>query len=104
MQIMPRIFPRPIESAVRTLKRICDDAANPLVLRARAAELLLATYGYAHLQPDEEPRHRTVKQITATRAKVSALDKELSQRIKKDRKQKKLERELDAVLGEKGTE
>lgn len=85
---MPRIFPRPVESAVRVLKRICDDSANSTELRARSAELLLAAYGYTNLLPDEEPRHRTVRQITVARVKVSELDRQISKQVSDDRKVK----------------
>lgn len=85
---MPRLFPRPVESAVRVLKTICDDPANSTELRARSAELLLAAYGYANLRPNEEPRHRTVRQITAARVKVSELDRQISKQVSDDRKVK----------------
>ena len=95
---MPRLFPRPVEAAVRVLKTICDDTANPTALRARSAELLLAAYGYANLRPDEEPRHRTVKQIAAARVNISRLDKTISGKVSEDRKQKQLERQIDDLL------
>jgi hypothetical protein len=95
---MPRIFPRPVESAIRVLKQICNDAQNPTALRARSAELLLAAYGYANLRSDEEPRHRSAKKIAAARVEVSSLDKEISARVSADRKQKKIERQIDALL------
>jgi hypothetical protein len=95
---MPRLFPRPVESAIRILKQICDDPQNPTDLRARAAELILHSYGYANLRPDEEPRHRTVKQIAAARVNISALDRQLSAGVAADRKQKQLERKIDALV------
>jgi hypothetical protein len=95
---MPRLFPRPVEAAVRVLKEICNDAANTTALRARSAELLLAAYGYANLRPDEEPRHRTVKQIVSARGKISDLDRQLTGKVSEDRKKEKLEREIDALL------
>lgn len=95
---LARIFPRPIEAAVRVLKNICDDATNSTELRARSAELLLAAYGLAAIPPDAEPRHRTVKQIASARVKISALDKQLTGKISEDRKQKNIERQIDALL------
>jgi hypothetical protein len=95
---MSRIFPRPIESAVRTLKKICDDPTNPIALRARSAEVILNAYGLAAIPPDSEPRHRTVKQIVAVRVKVSELDKEISNRVSEERKQKKLNKQIDELL------
>ena len=58
----------------------------------------MATYGYTNIRPDEEPRHRTVKQVAAARVKFSALDRELSQRISEERKNQKLNRQIDALL------
>jgi len=85
---MPRIFPRPVESAIRVLRRICDHATNPPALRARSAELILNAYGLAAIPPDAEPRHRTVKQIAAARVKVSELDRQISKQVSEDRKVK----------------
>jgi hypothetical protein len=95
---MPRLFPRPVEAAVRVLKAICNDAANPTALRARSAELILNAYGLAAIPPDAEPRHRTVKQIASARVNISTLDRQLSAGIAKDRKTKKLERAMDKLL------
>jgi hypothetical protein len=95
---MPRIFPRPVEAAVRVLKNICDDATNPPALRARSAELILNAYGLATIPTDAEPRHRTVKQIAVARVKISDLDRQLTGKIAEDRKQKKIERQIDALL------
>jgi hypothetical protein len=95
---MPRIFPRPVESAIRILKLICDDPQNPTDLRARAAELILHAYRLASLPADAEPRHRTVKQIASARVKISDLDRQLTGKIAEDRKQKKIERQIDALL------
>lgn len=95
---MPRLFPRPVESAIRVLKEICNDAANPTALRARSAELLLAAYGYANLLPDEESRHRTTKQIASARVNISRLDKAISGKVSEDHKQKQLERQIDNLL------
>jgi len=96
---MPRLFPRPVEAAVRVLKAICDDPQNPTDLRARAAELILHAYGYANLRPDEEPRHRSLKQVAAARVNISALDRQLTGKVSEDRKTKKLDRQIDALLG-----
>lgn len=95
---MPRIFPRPVEAAVRVLKHICDDATNPPALRARSAELILNAYGLAAIPPDSESRHRTVKQIASARVKISDLDRQLTGKIAEDRKQKNIERQIDALL------
>ena len=95
---MPRIFPRPAESAVRVLKNICDDATNPPALRARSAELILNAYGLAAIPPDAEPRHRAIKRIAAARVKISSLDKEISARVLADRKKKQVEKRIDAVI------
>jgi hypothetical protein len=94
---VPRIFPRPVEAAVRVLKNICDDATNPPALRARSAELILNAYGLAAIPPDAEPRHRTVKQIASARVKISDLDRQLTGKIAEDRKQKKIERQIDLL-------
>jgi hypothetical protein len=80
------------------LKRICDDPQNPTALRARAAELILHAYGLVSLPADAEPRHRTVKQIAAARVKISDLDRQLSAGVAADRKQKQLERKIDALV------
>jgi hypothetical protein len=95
---MPRLFPRPVEAAVRVLKAICDDPQNPTDLRARAAELILHAYGLVSLPTDAEPRHRTIKQVAAARVNISALDKQLSGKISEDRRTKKLERDIDKLL------
>lgn len=101
---MPRIFPRPVEAAVRVLKKICDDPTAPIALKARSAELILSAYGMAAIPPEEQPRRYGLKGIIAARVKISEVDKQISERVKADRKQKKLEREIDAVLAPKGTE
>ena len=95
---MPRLFPRPVEAAVRVLKHICDDPQNPTDLRARAAELILHAYGLASLAADAEPRRKSTKQIASARVKFSDLDRQLTGKIAEDRRKKKLEREIDALL------
>jgi hypothetical protein len=97
---MPRPFPRPVEAAVRVLKNICNDSANSIALRARAAELILNAYGFSSLRLDEEPRHRSTKQIAAARVRISDLDKQISDRVKAERKQQKLAREIDQLTKE----
>ena len=95
---MARLFPRPVECAVRTLKKICDDPANSVPLRARAAELILHAYGLTTLPQEHESRYRSLKQIAQARVGVSEIDRELSQQIAEDRKQQKLNKQIDEVL------
>ncbi len=95
---MPRIFPRPVEAALRVLKTICNDATTSIVLRARSAELILSAYGLAEIRTDEEPRHRSTKQVAKARVKVGQLDRTLSEKISADRKQRQLERQIDALV------
>lgn len=75
-----RIFPRPVEIAVRTLKEVCADPKNPIPLRARSAELILSAYGLAVIPPERESRYRELKRVKEA-VETPRLDKELAAKV-----------------------
>jgi hypothetical protein len=101
---LARRFPRPAERAVRFLDKLLADDTQPRDIRMRCAELVLASYGLAPLAEERQPRHRGLKALIDARLELSAVDKEIGGRVRaeqaKQRKERKLQREIEKLLSE----
>jgi hypothetical protein len=87
-----RHFPRDIEAAIKILREVCAAPKNPVPLRARCAELILAAYGISVTPPESKSRHLQLKQVKMA-VEVSALDKQLAAKVRREQ-QEKLKQEL----------
>jgi len=86
---MPRVFPRAAESAVRTLKAICEDPRQPVSLRARSAELILSAYGLVTLSNEHVSKHNGLRQIQSA-LELSATDRKVAGQVRARRKEQSL--------------
>lgn len=96
-------FPRALESAIRRLRAICEDDKNPVDVLLRASELIVSSYGLAHIPEHREPRRKGLKAVVQARLQMSAVDKEIVGRLAEARKERKLQRRIDRLLAEPTT-
>jgi hypothetical protein len=94
-----RMFPRPVEIALRVLKKICEDPKTPVPMRLRCAELILSSYGLASLPPDRTPKHNGLKGLISARLDLSNVDRTIAGKLRKERRceAEKLKQELETL-------